>query len=89
MSKYITQTNLLAFVCVCLFTILIMAVTVRFTQSPAIDAVLSGEALLECHMSDGIRIIDTHKIIEHMDGVWFFEDGYAKQCRIIHIQGDM
>ena len=83
MSNLLTPTNLLTFICVCLI-ILVVAAAAPYFQSPAIDAVLSGEALLECHMHDGIRIIDTHKIVEHFDGVWIFEGGgHAKQCRII------
>lgn len=82
MSKYLTQSNLLTFICVCLI-ISTISIVAPYFQSPAIDAVLNGEALLECHMHDGIRIIDTHKIVEFFEGVWLFEDGYAKQCRII------
>ena len=82
MTKYLTQSNLLTCLCVGLI-ISTISIAAPYFQSPAIDAVLNGEAHLECHMHDGIRIIDTHKIVEHFDGVWLFEDGHAKQCRII------
>ena len=77
------KTNLLTFICVGLI-IAAVSTTAPYFQSPSIDAVLNGEALLECHMHDGIRIIDTHKIKEYFEGVWHFEGGgHAKQCRII------
>ena len=78
-----TKFNLLAIINVCLI-IAAVSIVAPYLQSPSIDAVLNGDALLACHMHDGFRIIDTHKIVEFHEGVWYFEDsGYAKQCRII------
>ena len=85
MNKYFTETNALTFAIVCLI-ILIVTVLGRVMDSPDIRDVLEGDALLECHMKDGVRVIPTHMILYFHEGTWVFEDnGYAKQCRIIDI----
>lgn len=53
-------------------------------QDHVVDKVLSGEYALECHMKDGLRVIETSKITGEINGKWTFEDGgYAGNCKVI------
>lgn len=38
---------------------------------------------LQCHMKDGVRVIDPGKVVDLVDGVWVFANGHAKNCRVI------
>lgn len=80
------KTNLLTLICVGLI-IAAVPIAAPYFQSPSIDAVLNGEAHLECHMHDGIRIIEPEEIDYFFEGTWVFTNGHSKSCRIIHIQG--
>lgn len=58
---------------------------VYLDSSTSIADVLEGRASLQCHMHDGIRIIDPSMVKYFHEGTWVFTDGgYAKSCRIIH-----
>ena len=48
-----------------------------------LEQVQAGPITLQCHMSDGVRVIEPEKVVDLVDGVWFFENGHAKQCEVI------
>ena len=81
------MSNLLTFICVGLI-IAAVSIAAHFSQSPAIDAVLNGDAHLECHMTDGVRIIDPDMIKYFHEGTWVFTNGHSKSCRIIPLHQD-
>lgn len=57
---------------------------VYLDSSTSIADVLDRRATLQCHMHDGIRVIEPDKIKYFHEGTWVFtEGGYAKSCRII------
>lgn len=35
-----------------------------------------------CHMRDGFRAIEPAKVVDLMDGVWIFDNGYASNCEV-------
>lgn len=48
----------------------------------------AGVITLQCHMKDGVRVIDPGKVVGLVDGVWVFENGSAKSCEVIK-RGDL
>lgn len=45
-----------------------------------LEQVKSGEKNLFCNFKDGERLVNPDVIVGFNDGVWFFENGYAKNC---------
>lgn len=45
--------------------------------------VKSGDKHLFCNFKDGEHFVNSDVIVGFNDGVWFFKNGYAKNC-VIH-----
>jgi hypothetical protein len=45
--------------------------------------VKNGEKYLICNFKDGERVVNPDVITGFNDGVWIFDNGYAKNCRVI------
>lgn len=58
----------------------------KWTQSSSdamVEKLHSGEAILQCEMLDGVRIIDPNKVVGFTNGTWRFTNGSASSCEII------
>lgn len=49
-----------------------------------LQQVQAGTITLQCHMSDGTRVIEPAKVKDLFDGTWVFTNGHSKQCEVIH-----
>lgn len=64
----------------------IVVITLHLSYEPerrVFKEVKSGQALLVCNMFDGERVIDPEYIEGNDGGVWFFNNGSAKNCEIV------
>ena len=46
-------------------------------------AVQRGEQTLVCTLKDGERAIDPARVTGFIDDTWIFDNGYAKNCKVI------
>ena len=46
-------------------------------------AVQRGELTLVCTFKDGERAIDPARVTGYIDDTWIFDNGYAKNCKVI------
>ena len=46
-------------------------------------AVQRGELTLVCTIKDGERAIDPARVTGFIDDTWIFDNGYAKNCKVI------
>ena len=51
--------------------------------SSELYAVQSGEVELVCVLKDGERVIAPSQVTGLMDGVWLFQNGHARNCKVI------
>ena len=45
-----------------------------------VEKVVSGEAVLMCHMKDGYRRIEPANVEWYSEGRWYFTNGSATRC---------
>lgn len=68
--------------------IICSAAWLNHSLSSELYAVQAGELTLVCVMKDGERAIDPDKVVDLVDGVWVFENGHARNCKVIK-RGDL
>lgn len=51
--------------------------------SSELYAVQAGELTLVCVINDEVRTIAPNQVTGLMDGVWLFENGYARNCEVV------
>lgn len=44
--------------------------------------VTNGDKILKCYINNEERVIDKSKIESYSDGVWYFNNGYSKSCKV-------
>lgn len=79
MLKKMNKLYLLAFG----FAIAAGFVAVNYGFSADLRAVQSGEAKLVCFMKDGERTIEPIRVVGQVDGVWLFDNGHARNCKVV------
>lgn len=52
-------------------------------DNAAFDSVKNGTASLVCNIKEAPRVIDASKVVGFSEGVWFFENGHARNCEAI------
>ena len=52
-------------------------------DNAAFDSVKNGTAALVCNIKEAPRVIDASKVVGFSEGVWFFENGHARNCEAI------
>lgn len=62
-----------------LVVISLVSCVVALSYNPVLSSVKSGESTLNCND----RVVDKEMVTDFSDGIWFFKDGYAKNCEIL------
>ena len=52
-------------------------------DNAAFNSVKKGTASLVCNIKEAPRVIDASKVVGFSEGVWFFENGHARNCEAI------
>lgn len=55
----------------------------NYVSNIELRAVQAGEIRLVCFMKSGEQVIKPSQVIGLVDGVWFFEGGYARNCEVV------
>lgn len=56
---------------------------INYAASGELRSVQSGELELRCVINDDSRTIKPDQVTGLMDGVWFFDNGHAKNCEVV------
>lgn len=56
---------------------------ISYAASGELRAVKNGKAKLVCDMKGGERVIGPEKVVDLVDGVWVFDSGHARNCKVI------
>lgn len=56
---------------------------INYTDGSTFRDVKSGKVKLYCDTGRGHLIIDPNKITAYIDGVFYFNNGYATKCELI------
>lgn len=56
---------------------------INYAFDADLRAVQRGELALVCEMKDGERVIDPEMVTGYVDDTWIFDNGYAKNCKVI------
>ena len=63
---------------------MVVAITaINYIFDANLRAVQRGELTLVCTFKDGERSIDPARVTGFIDDTWIFDNGYAKNCKVI------
>ena len=68
---------------IALIVIACSAAWLNHSLNSELYAVQEGELTLVCVMKDGARTIAPNQVVGLMDGVWLFDKGHARNCKVV------
>lgn len=77
------KLNIIYLLIILLVALVGRSVVITYIEGSTHRDVKSGKAKLYCDTGKGQLIIDPNKITAYIDGVFYFNNGYATKCELI------
>ena len=77
------KITMIYFLFILLIALAGITAVINYTDGKTLREAKSGKVKLYCDTGRGHLIIDPNKITAYIDGVFYFNNGYATKCELI------